>query len=581
MNSFDKASLTLNASELRSTIWAHSRELGHVLAFSLVTTLLALVPAAYMFQVYDRVLNSASYRTLAILTVVVLIAYAFLALVEHMRMQTLLQVAAGIDDALRSRVFNAVIDARQRRIGAAGLEPFADLRVLRDFIPSLAAVALCEAPFSLLILIFVFAINPVLGMFALIGALAQFGVGVLTERRTAKPFAAASRAAVDSQSYFLNVLRNAPVARAMGMEGGLHRRWSEKQSIFIESQAQASEHAGFGAASSKFIQTAQGSVILGVGCWLVLEGTLTGGAGMMLVASILGARALAPMVQLVAQWRALAAVSDAYRRLDSLLSAVTPKTVGMSLPAPVGRLLVESATAIAPGGAAPILRNISFAVLPGETVAVVGPSASGKTSLLRLLVGAWPCAAGKVRLDGADVFQWNKEELGPNVGYLPQDVLLFDGTIAENIARFGAVDMAEVERIGRQVGLEAAIADMPQGYEQIVGEDGAFLSGGQRQRIGLARALYGSPKFVVLDEPDSSLDESGETALLEVLLELKGRRVTVVVVTHRPETLAAADKILLLRDGQVQVFGARDDVLRAVAEQRAHGPATTTAADRS
>jgi ATP-binding cassette, subfamily C, bacterial exporter for protease/lipase len=290
---------------------------------------------------------------------------------------------------------------------------------------------------------------------------------------------------------------------------------------------------------------------------------------MMIVASILGGRVLQPLIQVVQQWRAVVNVRDAWGRLELLLSTVPAKPKGMALPDPRGALQVESVMVAAPGSQVAILRGVGFALGAGEVLAVVGPSASGKTTLARLLAGVWPTLAGKVRLDGADVYTWDKTGLGPHVGYLPQGVELFDGTLAENIARFGAVEPAKVQAAARLVGLHDHIMSLPLGYDSPVGRDGAMLSGGQRQRVALARALYGNPVFVVLDEPNSSLDDAGDAALANAILELKKLGTTFVVMTHRTSVLAVADKMLLLRDGQQHAFGPRDEVLASLGQAAA------------
>jgi ATP-binding cassette subfamily C exporter for protease/lipase len=292
-----------------------------------------------------------------------------------------------------------------------------------------------------------------------------------------------------------------------------------------------------------------------------MKGMLLGGGGMMIVASTLGARVLAPLVQLISQWRQVVNVRDAYRRLDKVLALAPDLPPSMPLPAPQGKLSVEAVVAAAPGSHVPIIRNVTFALQPGETMIIIGPSAAGKTTLARLLMGIWPAASGKVRLDGADIHAWDKTELGPHLGYLPQNVELFDGTLAENIARFGAIDQDKVRAAAELVGLSGLIDSLPDGYQTRIGEEGAFLSGGQRQRVGLARAIYGNPQFVLLDEPNSSLDAAGEQALMNTLLALKARHCSTIVISHRTSVMPAADKILLLRDGQVAAFGPRDEVL--------------------
>lgn len=282
---------------------------------------------------------------------------------------------------------------------------------------------------------------------------------------------------------------------------------------------------------------------------------------MIIVASLLGAKALAPLMQIIASFKLIAGVRTARERLERLLEQIPEKAAGMPLPPPQGRIAVENVVAAAPGTQVPILRGVSFTVAPGQALVIVGPSASGKSSLARLLVGIWPASSGKVRLDGVDVFSWDKAELGPHVGYLPETIELFDGSIAENIARFGNVDRPKVEAAARAVGLHEAIAALPGGYDTRIGDEGAFLSGGQRQRVALARAIYGGPRLMVLDEPNSSLDEAGEVALLQTLEALKASGTTLIVITHRTGVFAIADLVLVLRQGQVAAFGPRDEVL--------------------
>ena len=350
------------------------------------------------------------------------------------------------------------------------------------------------------------------------------------------------------------------------MLSAFRQQWKEKQRKLIALQALASDRAGLSSALAKFLQITLGSALLGIGAWLTFNGEFLSG-GMMFVASILGGRAVAPIVQVILQWKQVVAARDAYARLDDLLGKVPVKVEGMPLPAPKGALTVEGVVAAAPGTQLAIIRGMSLAIPAGTTVAVIGPSASGKSSLARLMVGVWPTSSGKVRLDGADIHAWNKAELGPHIGYLPQDVELFDGSLADNIARFGDVDRAKVEAAAQAVGLHEPIMALPNGYDAEIGDEGCFLSGGQRQRVALARAIYGNPRFIVLDEPNSSLDEAGEQALLRTLLWLKSQGTTIVIVTHRPNILQAVDRILLVVDGTAKAYGPRDEVLAALQKQ--------------
>ena len=530
--------------------------------FSLITSLLVLAPTLFMLEVYDRVVNSRSTTTLIMLIICVIGIYVVMEALEVVRGKLMRQAGERVDAALRSRLFDMAFEANLRNIPGGTTQPFNDLRTVRDFIASPAITAMMDAPASLIFLILVFIISPWLGMLALFGAVVQVIIGVRTEKKTLPVLTEANKAAIDAQNYAGGVLRNAQVISAMGMTANIHQRWMTRQRKFLSLQAQASDTAGIHSKLTPLLLVA--SVILGASCSLTVKGMLMGGGGMMIVASTLGGRVLAPLAQVIAQWRTVVNARDAYQRLDSFLSAFPERPKTMTLPAPSGQLNVEGIVAGAPGNPVPILRGVTFAAAPGETIALIGPSAAGKTTLARLLMGIWPAASGKVRLDGADIFSWNKEELGPHIGYLPQNVELFDGTIAENIASFGEVDLDKVREAAELVGLTAVIDALPEGYQSRIGEDGAFLSGGQRQRVGLARAIYGDPTFVLLDEPNSSLDEAGEQALLSMLLALKQRRCTTLIITHRTSVLPAADKILLLRDGQVAGFGPRDDILNAL-----------------
>jgi ATP-binding cassette subfamily C exporter for protease/lipase len=556
-------------SELRTALYALSPYFRRAAWFSLVSSLLVLTPSVYMLEVYDRVVNSRSHMTLLMLTVVVLLAYALMEVLEWVRSEVMREASLELDRRLSPRVFSVIFEANLRRIPGGNMQPMNDLRTLRDFLYAPVVLAVMEAPVSLVALLLTFAISPVLGWTSVAAAVVQTFVGWRNERSTQPPLLAANRSASGAQQYADGSLRNAQVIESMGMLPQIYRRWIERQREFLGLQAQASDNAGFYQAVSKFIQNTVSSMLLGLGAWLLLRNQLNGGAAYMIIGSILGGRVLAPLVQLVAQWQAVVNAREAYARLDGMLGAVPPRPPSMVLPKPKGHLQVEGVVAAAPGSQLAILKGVAFALSPGEALAVVGPSASGKTTLARLLVGLWPAINGKVRLDGADVYAWDKRELGPHMGYLPQGVELFDGTVAENIARFGQIDMVKVEEAARAVGVHEFILAMPQGYASPVGRDGAVLSGGQRQRVALARALYGKPAFVVLDEPNSSLDEQGDAALAQAIMQLKSSGTTLVVMTHRTSVLGAVDKMLVLREGQAQMFGPRDEVLKALAEAAA------------
>ena len=569
------------ASELRQALGELKPYFRRAAWLSVIASLLVLAPSGYMLEVYDRVVNSRSHMTLAMLTLLVVGIFIVMEVLDWARSQLMHEASIELDHRLSARVFNAIFEANLKRVTGSTAQPMNDFRTLREFLNTPVLIACMEAPVSLVFLVLIFAMSPVLGWSAVAAAIIQTFIAWLNQRSTQPPLLSANRSAAAAQQYADGSLRNAQVIESMGMLRDIHRRWMDKQREFLNHQAQASEAGGAFQAVSKFLQNTTGSMLLGLGAWLVLRNELNGGAAMMIIASVLGGRVLAPLVQIVSQWQAVVNVREAWGRLDQLLTAIPVRPLGMNLPPPHGALVVDGLIASAPGSSTQILKGVGFELKPGEVLAVVGPSASGKTTLARLLAGFWPAASGKVRLDGVDVFTWDKTELGPYVGYLPQGVELFDGTLAENIARFGEIDSAKVEAAARAVGLHDTIMALPNGYDSPVGRDGAMLSGGQRQRVGLARAIYGEPVFVVLDEPNSSLDESGDAALASAITQLKSRGTTFVVMTHRTSVLAVADKMLILQDGQSRAFGSRDEVLAALAKGNAEAHQASQASQAS
>lgn len=534
------------------------------LVLSFLAGLLILAPTVYMFEVYDRVVNSRNAMTLTMLTLIVLLAIGVMEVLEWARSETLREAGEALDRTLAPRVFTAIHTAHLKQGAAVGAQPMVDLRIVRDFFHGPALGAAMETPVAMVFLVILFVINPLLGWVSLAGALVQVGLSWLNERSTSPDLLGANRSDMDARAYVDGTLRHSDVIAAMGMEQDMRRRWLVLHEESLGLQSQASDHAGMFQALGKMLQTTLSSALLGLGAWLVMHDQLLGGPGMLIVGSVLGGRVLAPLVQMVSQWRAVVQVRGAWGRLDQLLERLPARAQGMPLPKPRGRVTVENLVAGASAGAPPFVKGVSFSLQPGEVLAVLGSSAAGKTTLARMLMGLWSPVAGSVRLDGVDVSVWKKAELGPHVGYVPQDVELLEGTLAENIVRFGEMDEQALHDAAQAVGLHAWIMSLPKGYDTPVGEAGMMLSGGQRQRVALARALYGSPVFVVLDEPNASLDEVGNAALIGALQEFKARGTTFVVMTHLPSVLAVADKILVLQGGGQQAFGPRDDVLAAV-----------------
>jgi ATP-binding cassette subfamily C exporter for protease/lipase len=549
-------------SELRLALLGFKPVWRTVVGISLIIGLLGFASTVYMLEVYDRVVTSRNVSTLLMLTVVAFGAYAVMEVLEKIRSRLLWSVGIQFELKLVDRVYNAMFDGLLKKQMGGALTVQNDLRTVREFFNNPALSAVFEVPMALVAVVLIFFINPLLGWAALVGAMMQTFVAWLLQRASRKPLLEAQRRSQEAQMYAEASLRNTQVMESMGMMPAVMAQWQKKQQAFLAFQARASEAAGGLNAVSKLLQQLMGSVMLGLAAWLLLEHSLNGGSSMMIISSVLAGRLLTPLTQVVQQWSALVSVTASWSRLEQLLTMVPARAQNMALPAPKGELIVEGLTAAPPGQMQPVLRGVQFGLPPGCVLGVIGPSASGKTSLARLLMGIWVPMAGKVRLDGADVHIWDKDELGPYLGYLPQGVELMEGTLAENIARFGEVDMGRIEDVARLVGLHDFILSLPQAYETPVGRDGGLLSGGQRQRVALARALYGNPVLVVLDEPNSSLDEAGDAALSQAIVAMKSRGTTFVVITHRTSVLSVTDRLLLLRDGTQQMYGPTAEVMQ-------------------
>ena len=532
--------------------------------FSAISNLLALVPSLYMLQVYDRVLSSRSEITLAMLTLMMLGAYAVVSALELMRSFVLVRVGAQFDMKMNKRVYTAAFEQNLKKAGGNAGQALNDLTNIRQFLTGNALFAFFDAPWFPFYLIVIFVFEPTLGLFALCGTAILVVLAYVNERVSHKPLAEANTMAMVSSTLATNNLRNAEVIESMGMLPNLQARWFKLHSQFLRLQAEASEKSGKINAITKFVQSSLQSLVLGFGALLVLEGKIS--PGMMIASSILVGRALAPVQQVIAVWKSWAGTRSAYERLTTLLEANPERGAGMPLPKPEGKVAVEGVIAAPPGTQGAVLKSVSFAIAPGDVLGVIGPSGSGKSTLARLLVGVWPTLQGKVRLDGADIYAWNKGELGPHIGYLPQDIELFGGSVSENIARFGEIDSEKVVQAAKRAGVHDMILHLPKGYDTLLADGGAGLSGGQKQRLALARAMYGDPSVLVLDEPNSNLDETGEQALLQAVQDLRVRGKTIVLITHRTSIIGATTKLLLLRDGMVGMFGPTRDVLQALNE---------------
>ena len=530
-------------------------------------------------QVYDRVVTTRSVTTLATLTGLVLFAYLMMEVIEWVRNEILRAVATEVDQKLGERVFDAVYRGALTRNQEVAPSAMQDLRALTQFMYSPSMGLLIDMPVALLNLLIIALINPIMGVWSVAGAGIQAYLTFRSQQSTMEGMRKASEQSTAATHYARLAVQNAEAFHAMGMTEQLRRSWKEKQGAYLDLMAEASKVAGEKAALAKTMQFAQSSLILGLGCYLTIKGILGGpsggGAVLMLVASILGGRGIGPLVSLITQWQSMAMVWECYRRVDRTLSAVPPMPTAMSLPEPQGRLSIERLFAKAPASDSMTIKGVNAEIPAGASVAIIGPSAAGKTSLARCVVGVWQPDAGSVRLDGAAIHLWPRAQIGGLVGYLPQEVELFEGTLAENISRFAAPDPEALAAAVRMAALDDLVAQLPEGLQTPVGPDGQFLSGGQRQRVGLARALYGRPKLVVMDEPDAHLDARGDAALALAMDALKAQGTTTLVISHRKELLEQVDAILVMNEGQMAAFGARDTVLKALdASRRAPGLAT-------
>ncbi len=556
----------LNQSELLDVARQYKSFIKTVAVFTAVINLLMLVPPLYMLQIYDRVLASRNEMTLLMLTLIMLGLFALLAGMEWVRSLVVIRVNARMDEQLNERVYTAAFEQNLKQTGGNAGQFIGDLNTLRQFTTGQGLFAFLDAPWFPIYLGVVYLFDWRLGMFATIGALILVALAWINERVTRRPLTEANQRSVQSNNLATNNLRNAEVIEAMGMLPNLRRRWYGLHRFSLAYQVTASEKGGGINSITKATRLALQSGILGYGALLAIWGDIT--PGMMIAASILMGRALAPVEALIGAWRQLGSVRSAYERLTELLSNNPARQGGMQLPAPKGHLEFQSVSAIPPGGSIQVIRGLSLSVSPGQIMAVVGPSGSGKSTLARLAVGVWKAQAGHVRLDGADVYQWNKDELGPHIGYLPQDIELFGGTVSENIARFGEVNAAHVVEAAQLAGVHEMILRMPKGYDTPLADQGSGLSGGQKQRIGLARALYGQPQLIVLDEPNSNLDEEGQSALAATITALREAQKSVVVITHNPNLIATVTHLLVLKDGQMQIMGPKDGVMMELAKRQ-------------
>ena len=553
------------AGELRAAIRAYRSALTGVALATGLINVLSLAGPLFMLQIYDRVLPSRSVPTLVGLALLVLVLFAFQGLLDMLRGRILLRIGRGLDEKLSPRVFELVMRAplMPARPTGESLQSIRDLDSVRTFMSGTGLTAFFDLPWMPLYIAVCFLFHPAMGLTVVFGALVICSLTLITDAVTRGPSRAVVTLAASRHKLAEAARRNAALLQALGMRRRLTAQWLQANDAYLESQQVANDMvAGLGSLS-RVLRVVLQSGVLGIGAWLVINQEAT--AGVMLAATILCARALAPVDLAIANWKGFVAARQSWARLSEALVAAPPEEEWIALPPPARNLRLTAVTMVPPGSGAAALHDVSFTLIAGNALGVIGPSGSGKTSLARALVGVWQPVRGTVRLDGATIDQWSPDAFGGFVGYLPQEVELFEGTVAQNIARFERdADPTKLIAAATAAGVHEIILRLPQGYKTPVGEGGGLISGGQRQRIALARALYGDPFLVVLDEPNSSLDALGEQALTKAIATIRDRGGIAVVIAHRPSAVAAVDHILVLNEGRVQAFGTREAILQQV-----------------
>lgn len=530
--------------------------------------LLMLTPSLYMLQVYDRVLGSRSEETLWFITLLLLAALVVMGALELVRSRLLVRANNAIDAQLAPFLLKKMTEGATSPEGNQYSHGLKDLNTIKTFMTGAGIMTLFDAPWMPIAMIILWYMHFYLFMTALVGAVLMVGLTILNDQLTRKPLEEANAAGRFAGRHVEIALRNAEVVNAMGMLKGVTSRWSGLNDRVIALQSKASNRAGMVSGLTKFVRQAIQSLGLGVGAYIVLKEPANFTPGMMIAGTIVLGKALGPIEHLIASWKGFLEARIAYGRLDDFMKALHLEIEPMELPPPSGQISLEKVSFGIRATNKPIIKDVSFGLAAGESLGIIGPSAAGKSSLARLLVGVWKPLVGTIRLDGADMASWSAERLGYYIGYLPQDIELFAGSIADNIARMNDPEADTVIRAAKLAGLHEMILQMPKGYDTYIGENGAVLSGGQRQRIGLARALYGGPKLVVLDEPNASLDNDGELALLQAMAYMKQLGTTVVVITHKVSLLANVDKLLVMNDGALALFGPREGVLQHLLKQQ-------------
>jgi len=527
--------------------------------FSMFINMLMLLPSLYMLQVYDRVMQSRSIETLIFLTAIIGLLFVMMGVLQVLRSKILVRIGNKIDINLSPKLFDLIFEQARLKPGEVTPAPINDLTKLRQYMTGNGVFAFFDAPWFPFYLFVMYLFSPTFALFTVFAALVLFVITIINEKTTKDTLSKASQLSTQSTFFISKNIQNAEIIHAMGMNKAIKSRWLDKHITFLRHQSEASDQAAKWGNLSKTLRQFFQSLTYGLGAYLAIKGEIS--PGTIIAGAVLMGRTLAPLDLLTNSWKGFADAKGAYKRLNELLKEFSDAKETMDLPAPKGSLSIENIMVVPPMSKIPAIKGLNMIVPNGMTVGVIGPSGSGKSTLARAVLGVWPLYAGVVRLDGADIHKWDSQKLGKYLGYLPQDIELFEGTIAENIARLGEVDAKKVVEAAKVAGVHDMILRLPDGYDTKIGVGGIGLSGGQRQRIGIARAIYDYPVLVVLDEPNSNLDTQGEEALLGTIKKLKEKGSTVIIISHKTDVLHITDLIAVLKDGTLQMYGPTNDVL--------------------
>ncbi|MBU3568568.1 type I secretion system permease/ATPase [Polynucleobacter alcilacus] len=547
---------------IESILYQCRKSFYFAIFITVIVDFLSITPMLYMMNVMDRAMSSRSSVTLISLTVLVISLYIFWSAIEWIRSRLLTRLSLRIDWDLSADIFDASFRRHVGRKNVNVHQLLGDLTNLRQFLTGKALLTLIDAPFAVVFILIGAMFHPYLAIFAVVASVLMLSVSYFTSKVTSPILKQANDSNSEASRVASNSLRHAESTLALGMMGAVRQRWYRHHHSHLESQVNASEASGLAGGLSGFLSKVLPSLQMALGAFLAMEGLITG--GMVMAASMLISKAVSPIQQLLGNWKQIVEARQSYERLNALLISDAKRQTQMQLPAVAGSLSVAKASAVPPGGNKAVLFDIDFKIKPGEVVAVVGPSAAGKTCLVRMLIGVWKPARGSVRLDGVELSDWDHDEFGPQIGYVPQEIEFFEGTVAENIARLGDIDPEKVVQATKLIGMHESILTFPNGYDTELGDSGFALSGGQRQRLAICRAIYGMPKFIVMDEPNANLDEVGEAALANAITYLRSQGSAVIITTHRPRLVSVADNLLVLRNGAQVGFGPAEDMINAV-----------------